>query len=80
MQDIRMDIWDIDDLSEEVITATNRTIDMHISEYIIIRYIFKVGKPPERTLNSDVFHGRNINTRGPEMIDIKHNTVHISAC
>jgi hypothetical protein len=39
-----------------------------------------LGNPPERTLNSDVFQGRQINTSGPEMSENKHNKENTSAC
>jgi hypothetical protein len=39
-----------------------------------------LGKPPERTLNSDFFQGRNINTSGSTIIDNKHSNVKTGAC
>jgi hypothetical protein len=39
-----------------------------------------VGKPPERTLNSDFLHGRKISIIGSEIMDNKPIKQYICAC
>jgi hypothetical protein len=80
IKEINVDILEVDEFSFEADTVTNRTKAMPTSEYIINRYILKVGNPPDLSLNSDFFQGKNINTSGPLSVDKKHNKAKAKDC